>query len=252
MVATSNGKKSKKAAPEPELEPEKEVTEEEKRKRSSNRRLLNSKKRQSGYRLRATKAGSKADVLGRLFSAEDVRRMTKLCPSDSVLSYSSEEFYDRATLSLTPFPGSSAYALVPSVDALARHIVVTAAKASYTAGRPSATPWDLLNASREIIGALDFECTGPEGLIAYGQNHDSRGELVAGRSAAENARFPILPYGDDDVDVEKKRKATVQACAGMLLKAKASVKTKKTAVPTPAPAPPPAPPPAKAIKKKKK
>ena len=230
---STNSKKTPPASePEPE-EPEEseELTEEEMKKKSATRRLLNAKKRQSGYRLRALKSGSRKYILGRLFSAEDIRRMGKFAPSGEVLSYQPEEYCDRAVLSATPFPASAAFALVPSVDALARHIVTNATVASYTAGRPSATPWDIYTASREIIASLDFTPTFPEGLIEYGQLHDSRGEPVTGRSSSENVRFPILPYGEEDSDIVKTRNGMQKECAEMMAKVLPPVKSSNKAEP---------------------
>ena len=190
---------------------EREMSTEEKKKRSSTRRLLNAKKRMSGYRLRAIKAGSEKNILGRLYSTEDIRRMGKFVPNSSTLSYTEQEFHDRATLSVTPFPASAAFALGPSVDALARHIVNTASVASYTAGRSSCTPWDILCASRGVLQCLDYTAAFPEGVIEYGQTHDNRGDKIAGRHASENARLPMIPFGDDDVDIEDRRCAMKDA-----------------------------------------
>lgn len=218
---------AKKPVEEPEEEPEEEVSPEERKRLKRHRRLQNAKKVQSGYRLRAVKAGSVKDIHGRIFSVEDIRRCSKFVPPCSALSYDLDEFQYRATVAATPLPASVAFSLGPSVDSLARHIVNTAAVASYTAGRPSCTPWDLLCASRTVLGCLDFSTAFPEGAIRFGQEHDSRGDKVSERRLDENARLPIVPYGDDDSGVAEEDGALLEGYAAAVAKIAESASKKR-------------------------
>ena len=199
--------KSKKPEPvEAEAEEDEGATERN-RKRSA---LLSRKKRMVGYRQRAKMAGIGRNIAGRLFTNSDLKRMLTFCPQDNVLSYSAEEFQRRRVLGSTPVPPSAAQALGPTIDSLARRLVETAAKAAYTAGRPSVQPYHLVVASRQMMSVLDFTILDAVGLARFGQTHDNRGQLVSARKQGEEAREPILNADERDGDAKKEDKALLR------------------------------------------
>lgn len=165
--------------------------------------LLARKKRMSGYRSRALQSGVDKNTLElRIFSNADVKRMMRFCPPEDALSYTEDEFQRRRMLSATPVPPTAAQAMGPAIDALAKRICDTAARAAYVAGRPSMQPYDILNASRGVLSVSDFSVMGTDGLARFAQTHDARGKPVSEREEGEDARLPMMDFLEGDIDHE--------------------------------------------------
>lgn len=174
--------------------------------------LLERKRRMSGYRTRALQSGvDKRTIMSRIFTNSDVKRMMKFCPPDDTLSYSEEEFQRRRMLSATPVTLSVAKAMGPTIDALAKRICDTAARAAYVAGRPSMQPYDILNASRGVLAATEFSVVNTDGLARFAQTHDSRGRPVSERVEGEDARLPMMDFIERDIDHQLDDARTIRA-----------------------------------------
>ena len=190
------------------------------------RKATNARAKQKGYRMQATRAGiGKNNMLLNVSGVQDVRRAAKFRPLNlNSPSYPAEEFKRRLALSVTPLPESAAFALVPYFEKLQRTLVEEAVKRMLPTGSQTLKASHLAPSVAGIEENGDFSFIFPEGLRAFAQVIDRKGNSIAASGLP-----PLVPANTADVDRAKTDKARSAEMKKLVKDAEGLVKKAKEA-----------------------